>query len=438
MRVGAVVLLAAALTGGSIARTADAWTGVSDPARRAQAPEVAVGPDGSIHVVWLDKGPLGTADRRGEAAGHGHSHQSFTDLMYARSDDGGGSFSAPLRVNARDGEVWGFSVSKPRIGIGPPGIVHVFYPANRVSSRTGKAVASSVHVRSTDGGRTFSPPRQLNGDGEQDLSALVHGGLSQAHVFGTLALGADGAVHAFWLDTRGMRPERPLSAIYAATSRNDGASFEPERALYDVDACPCCQLTATAAGEALYLGSRQVSADNIRTPTVAVSRDGGRSFGARVGIGGTPWQLDGCPLKPTALAAEGEYVYTLVHNGAEQPPGLLFARSTDGGHRFGPATRIHPGATVSDAPMLVAAWRGLYAFWHAKAGGGERRVFMRTSTDHGASWSAVTELAAPTGAAAYPAAAAMPDGSVAVVWQQGERILADVVWTPVECAACRK
>jgi hypothetical protein len=58
---------------------------VSDEGRRAQAPEVAVGRDGSIHVIWLDKGAVGAADRKGKKmAGMQHSHQAFASLMYAR------------------------------------------------------------------------------------------------------------------------------------------------------------------------------------------------------------------------------------------------------------------------------------------------------------------------------------------------------------------
>lgn len=407
-----------------------AWTPVSEVGRRGQAPEVAVGPDGAIHVIWLDKGPLGTADRRGDAAGHSHSHQSFTDLMYARSDDGGRSFAPARRLNSSDGEVWGFSVSKPRILTGPDKSLHVFYPVNSESPVTGKAVAASVYIRSVDGGATFSAPLQLNGDGKEDLSELVHGGLSQAHAFGTMAVSLEGDVYTFWLDTREMQGERPLASIYIRASHDNGASFEPERRLYTADACPCCQLTAVAgAGGAVYLGSRGVTVDNVRMPMVAVSRDRGATFAERVSAGGTPWQLDGCPLKPTALAVAGNVVHTLVHNGAEQPPGLLYARSIDGARSFAPAVKLHPEAAVSDAPALVATPAAVYAFWHAKAGA-ERRVFMRASLDQGASFGAVTELAAPDGAGSLPVAAALPDGGAVVVWQQGEQILAARVPAP--------
>lgn len=50
-------------------------TAVSEPGRRAQAPSVAVGLDGSIHVIWLDKGTVGEPDKLGKAESPGgHSH----------------------------------------------------------------------------------------------------------------------------------------------------------------------------------------------------------------------------------------------------------------------------------------------------------------------------------------------------------------------------
>lgn len=412
---------------------------VSDAGRRAQAPSVAVALDGSIHVVWIDKGPTGTADRLGRShSPGGHTHQAWSDIYYAKSTDSGKTFSMPMRVNAEDGAVWGFAVSRPNINVGPTGTVHVFYPANEISGTIGKPVAVSHYVRSTDGGKTFSRPVRLNGEPAEDLAEVVHGGLSQAHVFGTMSAGPDGSVFTFWLDTRDMTAARPVSKVYMNVSRDDGATWEGEREVFGADACPCCQLTSTVDEKGrLYLGQRIVHEDNQRDPVVATSSDGGRSFSERVKVAGKPWVLEGCPLKPTVLAAGEGHLYTAVFNGAIEPTGVLFSHSPDGGRRFEEAMPLHPEATVSDSPSLVSTSRGLYAFWHAKAAG-ERRVYMRTSTDHGASWSAVTEVEAPAGAGGYPAAAGMPDGAAALVWQQGEQILATKVFTPVSCGSCEK
>ncbi|MEY4376340.1 MAG: hypothetical protein RJB26_890 [Pseudomonadota bacterium] len=396
--------------------------------RRAQAPSVAVAPDGSIHLVWLDKGPLGAADKVGAHEAGGHSHQAWSEVYYAQSRDGGKTFSAPQRVNATDGEVWGFSVSKPSIGIGPRGTVHVAYPANEISDTNGKPVAVMHYVRSTDGGKTFSKPLRLNTNPPEDLSAAVHGGLAQAQAFATLSVGPEGNVYAAWLDTRVMKTQSATSATYLAVSRDDGQHWETEREVFGADACPCCQLTSTigSAGE-LVLAGRVVHEDNHREPMVSVSRDGAKTFSARVGVTGPAWVLDGCPLKPTALAASGTLLHTAVFNGAAQPAGVLYSRSTDSGKSFGAAMPLHPEAAVSDAPTLAARGQNVFAFWHAKQAGGERRVYGRISTDGGASFGRVFAVGAAAGASSLPSAGLLPNGNAVVAWQQGEQVVVATV-----------
>lgn len=406
-------------------------TAASSAERRAQAPAVAVGKDGSIHLVWLDKGPLGTADKVGAHEAGGHSHQAWSDVYYAHSRDSGKTFSTPLRVNAADGEVWGFSVSKPSIGVSAGGTVHVAYPANEISDTNGKPVAVMHYVRSVDGGQSFSKPLRLNTNPPEDLTAAVHGGLAQAQVFATLAVGTAGNVYAAWLDTRVMTTQTAASATYLAVSRDDGKTWEAEREVFGADACPCCQLTSTIgdAGE-LFLAGRVVHAGNHREPMVSVSRDGAKTFSSRVGVGGPAWIIDGCPLKPTALAAAGTLLHTAVFNGAAKPTGVLYSRSTDSAKSFAEALPLHAEAAVSDAPTLAANREKVFAFWHAKLPGGERRVYGRVSTDGGSKFEAVFPVGAATGTSSLPAAGMLPSGSAIVAWQQGEQVMVATVAAP--------
>ncbi len=403
-------------------------TAASSVERRAQAPAVAVGKDGSIHLVWLDKGPLGTADKVGAHEAGGHSHQAWSDVYYAQSRDGGKTFSTPLRVNAADGEVWGFSVSKPAVGISPAGTVHVAYPANEISDTNGKPVAVMHYVHSADGGKSFSKPLRLNTNPPEDLSAAVHGGLAQAQAFGTLSVGPEGNVYAAWLDTRVMTTQTATSATYMAVSRDNGKTWEAERELFSANACPCCQLTsAVGSNGELVVATRVVHEGNHREPMVSVSHDGAKTFSARVGVGGPAWVLDGCPLKPTALAAAGSLLHTAVFNGAAKPAGALYSRSVDGGKSFGDAVALHPEAAVSDAPTLAAQDQNLFAFWHAKLPGGERRVYGRVSADGGAQFGPVFPVGAAAGTSSLPTASLLPNGSAVVAWQQGEQVMVATV-----------
>ncbi|MEZ5500160.1 MAG: sialidase family protein [Steroidobacteraceae bacterium] len=388
---------------------------VSDSAHKAQSPEIAVGADGSINIVWIDQDP---APQRHDTGGHEHSHMSTTNLYFARSTDGGGSFSAPTRVNANEGDVWGFSVSKPRVVVGNNGTIHVFYPANDVNPVNGKPEAVALYTRSIDKGKSFAAPQRLNTMARTDASHLVHGGLTHAHVFGTLAVGADESVYALWIDTRDMSQEGDSGKAFMAISRDDGKTWDKDFELFPADVCPCCQITAYVADDgALYVGSRQVDG-KFRDSTVAISRDGGRSFAPRKRIVGSRWEIAGCPLKPTSVVAHGKHVYAAYYTGGENPQGAYFVSSTDGGDHWSQPKLLHEGAMLSDAPVLSLSDGKLFAFWHAKVTDGPRRVFASMSDDEGLSFSAPVELPLPDGAAQLPVVAARGDGGVQLAWQQ--------------------
>lgn len=412
------VLLAVCLSSPP-ALSGDVLVSASD--HKAQSPEIALGVDGSINLVWIDEDP---APERHDTGGHGHSHVATTNLYFARSTDGGTTYSEPHRINQKDGEVWGFSVSKPRVAVGANGTIHVFYPANALNPATGKPVAVAMYTRSLDQGKTFSDPQQVNSDATTDASAIVHGGISQGHVFGALAVDSKGSVYTTWIDTRDMAKEGDHSKAFMAISRDDGKTFEQDKELFPADVCPCCQLTAYVdATDRLFIGSRQV-ADGFRDSTVAYSTDGGRTFSPRTRIVGKRWAIDGCPLKPTTVAATGDNIFAAYYTGGEDPQGVYFVRSTDGGKTYSAPVLAHPDAKVSDAPVLTLAGNTLHLFWHAKVGDGARRLYTRASTDAGASFSAPVELPMADGAAQLPAVVGRADGSVQLVWQHGSEIRA--------------
>jgi hypothetical protein len=393
---------------------------VNEQGHKAQSPEIAVGPDGSVHMVWIDEN---TAAAAHDHSKYGHSHLAATNLLYARSSDGGATFGKPVQINANPGEVWGFSVSKPRIAVGANGTIHVFYPANDQSPYNGKPVAVAHYTRSTDGGRSFDKPTRVHRMASTDASDFVHGGLTHAHVFGTLAVGDEGTVYTLWIDTRDMAQEGDAGKVFMAVSRDDGRSFETDREILPANVCPCCQLTAfvDAKGK-LYVGSRLVDG-KFRDSAVMSSTDGGRSFSPRTSIVGARWEIEGCPLKPTAVVAANDEVVAAYFSGGESPQGAYLVRSDDGGTSWSKPMLLHPGASISDAPVLALAGNTLHVFWHAKVGNGPRRIFTRASQDLGRSFGQVSELPVQAGVAAQlPVIAPHRDGSVQLAWQQGSEV----------------
>jgi len=414
------LLCGSLLLSGSLPVSADTAVRVSEAEHKAQSPEIALGPDGIVHIVWIDEN---TAAPAHDHSKYGHSHVAATNLLYARSSDGGKTYSTPVRLNSTLGDVWGFSVSKPRIVVGGKGTVHVFYAGNDVNPVNGKPEAVAMYTRSGDGGRSFSTPQRLNAMAKTDASDFVHGGLTHAHVFGTLTTDGRGNVYALWIDTRDMAKEGDSGKVFMAVSRNDGQSFETDREILPADVCPCCQLTAFAAGDGrLYVGSRQVEG-KFRDSVLMVSSDGGRTFSPRQRITTQRWEIEGCPLKATSVAAAEGVVLATFFSGGETKPGAYVARSTDGGRSWSTPVPTHPDAVVADAPVVAVAGKTVHLFWHAKLADGVRRVFTRASHDLGASYGAIHEITGPAGTALQlPVIAGRSDGSVEVAWQQGTEV----------------
>ncbi len=401
-----------------VAAAEPAWLRLGDADRRATSPEIAVGDDGSVVAVWLDRGL--TADRpapKPHKPGE-HSHRSSTDLYFARSADGGATWSKAVRVNDEAGSVWGFAVSKPRIAVGRNGTIHLFFPGNERSPVTGLDVVTARYTRSTDGGRTFEKARTINRPADFDQTDMLGEGLSATFSFGTMGVSPDGTVIAAWQDIGAMKGNADGANAHVAISTDDGKTFAPERAVIETNAvCPCCQLTVAFGGDEALIGYRKLYPDG-RDSTVARINTGSKTLSGETRLPFAPWKIDGCPLKPTDLATHGEMVYAASFTAGENPAGVYFTRSTDGGRSFTGSKAVHPGAPYSDAPELTVDRDGLVRIvWQAKTDG-PRRLFTAVSTDRGATLSAPTEIATPAGNSAYPATAVAPDGTVLVIWEQ--------------------
>ena len=433
------VLISALLLWTSLGYAAgtSAWQQISSPDRRAISPEITTGPDGTVHLIWLDKGLV--ADRpppKPHKPGE-HSHRSETNLYYSQSADGGETWSAPMQVNREAGAVWGFQVSKPRIAVGESRTIHIFFPGNEPATANGKDTVTARYTRSTDNGKSFSDPVTLHAPAGFDQEDLLGEGLAATFSFGTMGLAPDGTVIAAWQDVRGMDDSLDGADAYVAISRDDGKTFSTEkRALGDGDVCPCCQLTMAFGDGTALMGYRHIY-DDGRDSAVALSTDGGETFDTIARLPFAPWKIDGCPLKPTAMAVDGDTVYAAAYTGGEDPAGVYIARSEDGGESFDHPAMLHPDAPYSDAPCLsLGPDKAVRAVWQAKTGG-DRRLYMAVAGPDG-ELSAPTELPAPEGNASYPVSTTDQDGTLYVAWQHaGERVLLTRVPADVARRAAR-
>lgn len=377
--VALIVLLAVHVGAATAASTA-----ITPEGRKAIAVDAVAGSDGRLHVIWVEKVSVPKIDESG------HAHNSADELHYLMLDPRSGRVSGAQRVNRTSGEVWAFSRAKPVLRRDSQGRLHVLYTANAVDDDGTPSVVAR-YARSLDDGQTWSSGKTLNRPAGNDLRGVIHGGFAAAHTFGTLITDAEDRVHAYWVDTREMGDDELDGSIYTAVSIDGGETFGQDRALYRNDTCPCCQLTAAQFGSGIALGSRQVFDGNYRDPTIAVVGPEGPSS-ARTKLGAGRWQLDGCPLKPIALATGDDVIFAAYFTIGEGQPGVYRVSSQDRGARYSEAIPIDAQAEVTDMPAAAMLAGGTIALaWQAKTTD-RTEIRLATSNDGGQTFGAPQSL----------------------------------------------
>ncbi len=133
------------------------------------------------------------------------------------------------------------------------------------------------------------------------------------------------------------------------------------------------------------------------------------------------------------VAPNGD-VYVAYQDGHHSPGGISITRSTDGGQSFGPLRTVATfrpagrltagagGAASNSGPSLAVDGNGVvHVVWAAVSTGAttdRSDVFYARSTDNGATFSAARKLNddGTSTTQAFPAVAALPDGTVGVRW----------------------
>ena len=365
-----------------------------------------------------------------------------TDMFVAVSRDGGRVFSAPQRVNDVAGDARLNGEQPPQVALVPragsdPAIVVVW---------TTKGLQGTVlrQSRSNDGGRTFTPP------------ALVPGSDAAGNRgWEAIAVEPSGRVDAIWLDHRELASDSTIAASHhdhaqraaadrarPSGSRPDGVAMAQKSKLYFASldgtaaplavtggVCYCCKtaLVGAAAGT-VYAAWRHVYPGNLRDMAFAMSRDGGRTFGAPVRVSEDQWVLEGCPDDGPAMAVDRTGRIHLVwptlvkeapESGAEptETIALFYATSTDG-RAFTKRQRI-PTEGLPHHPRIVAAAGGsLTVAWDELFKGSRRVAAAHASPAANGAPSFRRELLTSQGPAVYPVVA-VGGSDVIAAWTSG-------------------
>ena len=305
-------------------------------------------------------------------------------VVVSYSDDEGRTFSTPVRVNAQPERIAADGDNRPKIAVAQDGTIHVSFTAHLAQPYAGNIRLS----RSTDGGRTFSPPVTVN----DNLDPI-------SHRFESIVLAPDGRLHIVWVDKRDQAAagkDYAGAALYYA-ELDDGAHVGANRKVID-HSCECCRIAlALDRDDTPVIAWRQIFGRDTRDH--ALQRLDGRSPVIRVAEDN--WNIDACPHQgPTlAISESGTYHVAWFTNSATRQ-GLYYARATDRNTFSEPLAFGNTEAQPAH-PALLAVGDHIYLAWK-EFDGKQATVRAMLSTDDGAQWSEPWIVAAAAGGSDLP------------------------------------
>ncbi len=325
-------------------------------------------PDGTLWLAWTAGG----------------------SVSVARSRDLGRSFDAAVVLDPVSKVIDNGPDARPKIVRDGSGRLTVAYSIFKDEHWNAQVLVS----RSTDDGRSFSPPRPLSAD-------------PASQRFEALALLPSGDVFAAWIDKRDAAAAKragrdyPGAALAYAWSKDGGETFGTARIAQD-NSCECCRLAValTPSGHPAIL-FRNIYDGEVRDHAITTFTDTGES-GPVYRVSVDDYKIDGCPHHgpSLAIAADGTYHATWFTNGHVRQ-GLFYARSTDGGQSFSAPMLLAGPDRQAARPFVLATAEGIWLSW--KEFDGERTlVRARVSHDDGSSWSATQTVAQTDDASDHP------------------------------------
>jgi hypothetical protein len=211
-------------------------------ARGALQPSLAADKDGGFYCAFIRNG----------------------NIELSISTDNGRTWSAPVVAMDAKGKARGGMQRGPRIGVDAKKAVTITAPLCFDEKELAKKypTAELWLTRSTDGGRSFSKPIQVN---EQNGTA--------PEALHALGVAPDGSAHVAWLDMRGRKKGQDLYYVKVVDGK-PGRNVKVGATL-----CECCApgLAVDEDGKPMLIW-RDGAASGDRPIWLSFSKDAGRSF----------------------------------------------------------------------------------------------------------------------------------------------------------------
>jgi len=311
--------------------------------RESLSPNLAVGPDGTVALSWLElDGPESSLK---------FSRLSGRDWTSARSIAHGDNWF----VNWAD-----FPSVVP--------ISATLWAAHWLVSQPAGGYAYDIAVAlSTDSGQVWSEPMSPHRDGTET-----------EHGFVTLYPN-DAGVGLIWLDGRNMVNEAS-DDVAASGMTLRGASLSPDlvlssELLVDGLICDCCQTDVAITGRGPVAIYRDRTSAEIRDIYVARYIENRWQEGTPVASDG--WNIPGCPVNGPVIDAYDNTVAVAWFTAANNVARIQVGFSNDAAASFSAPIDVVSGETVGRVGLAILSDEQIAVSWIRKAPGDSAQVCIR-------------------------------------------------------------
>lgn len=351
----AVVLFA--LSGGpTLAQVFQSLDEIETPtAAGAEAPSLAIMPDGRVLMSWIEtEGPVHAAVRTAILDGSDWSQP----ITVVEGDD--------LFINYAD---------FPSVAALPDGTLAISW--SRMNGDSFYAYDTNISL-SQDNGATWSAGIVPHRDDTE-----------RQHGFVSMVPDGFGGIVAMWLDGRNLdtgdsqgaaEAEGDAMELRATTLAVNGE--RSEELLLDDRTCTCCQTTAVALDDGtVLLAYRDRTENEIRDISLVRRVEG--VWSEPVGISGDGWEISGCPVNGPAIDAHGSRVALVWFTAANGIPAVRIAFSDDRGASFGQPKSIDLGAPFGGVDVVQLSDGSALFSWVERTAAGEAVLVCRATPTNG-------------------------------------------------------
>ncbi|UCE74295.1 MAG: exo-alpha-sialidase [Methanomassiliicoccales archaeon] len=370
---------------------------ISDPVGDALQynPSLAVDDAGFIYLVWVDE------------------RNRNPDIYFAKSTDGGNTFSTNKKVNDDPGRIVGQYA--PSIAIDGAGKIYIVWMDERKIDNPYKIDNPDIYfARSTDGGNTFSTNKKINDDfgtSEQIYPCIVTTGINKIYIV--------------WTDLRNGDRD-----IYFTKSLDSGYNFLSNRKVNDdvVNATQDKPSIAVESPSIIYITWMDNRNGNYDI-YFAKSTDGGNTFSVNKKVNddvGNEGQYE-----PSMIVDNSGIIYIAWTDNRNGNYNIFFAKSTNGGNTFSANKRVDDD-DIADAgqyepSLAVDSGGNIYIAWMDNRNG-NYDIYFTKSTDGGNTFSADKKINDDVGSAyqSSPSIAVDGAGNIYITWRDNRNSDSDI------------